>query len=257
MSCFTSRSACAILSKDDHDLQTKLMENPGPIGTADLREMPAFRDMPLEQLTSLAQLMVRRQYAAGQIIFMEGEHAGSLWFVVEGRVKIIKQSLNGRIQGLCLMNRGKCFGSCPLFDMKKNPATAEAMDAVTLFVMPETAVQKLKDRDPHLVKALLHIYSQRLGHLARVSEVLGSWTVPDRINDCLLTYADRDSTEAVVQLTQEKLAALSGTVREVVSRHLNMLERAGIVRVETGKIVILNADALLPPCHCEGRQKPA
>ncbi|MBE0690775.1 MAG: Crp/Fnr family transcriptional regulator [Anaerolineae bacterium] len=128
---------------------------------------------------------------------------------------------------------------------------------MTLFILPEEALQQMKARDPQLIKALLHIYSQRLEHLARVSEVLGSWTVSDRINDCLLTYANRETQQPYVELTQEKLAALSGTVREVVTRHLNLLEKEGIVRNETGRIIILNADALLPPCSCEERRAPA
>ncbi len=225
-----------------------------PVSFNELYEIPAFHGLPLEQVQSLAEVMVRRNYEPGQIIFIEGEQAGSLWFVAQGRVKIIKQSLNGRIQGLCLMNRGKCFGSCPLFDMKKNPATAQALDAVTLFVLPEQALQQLKQRDLNLVKALLHIYSQRLEHLARVSEVLGAWTVADRINDCLLIYANRDAQQPIVHLTHEKLAALSGTVREMVTRHLNLLEKEGIVLNEPGQIVLINPNALLPPCACEGEK---
>jgi CRP/FNR family cyclic AMP-dependent transcriptional regulator len=222
-----------------------------PVVIEELRAIPAFADMPLEQVRSVAALMVRRRFAPGQLIFAEGDHGGALWFVYQGRVKIIKQSLNGRIQGLCLMDRGKCFGSCPLFDMEKNPATAQALDEVTLFVLPESAVGQLGERDPLLVQALLRIYSQRLGHLARVSEVLGSWAVSDRINDCLLTYANRSADPPVVELTHEKLATLSGTVREVVTRHLNLLEKEGIVRSESGRITLLNAGALRPPCHCD------
>lgn len=222
----------------------------GPVKSDELREMPAFRALPVEQLQHLAAIMVRQSYAPGQIIFMEGERASSLWFVAQGRVKIIKQSLNGRIQGLCLMNRGKCFGGCPLFDMEENPATAQALEDVTLFIIPRDALQQLKDHDSGLVNALLYIYSQRLGHLAHVSEVLGAWTVADRINDCLLTYAYQVENLTVVDLTHEKLAALSGTVREVVTRHLSLLEKEGIVQNLTGRIVLLNSDALHPPCTC-------
>lgn len=222
----------------------------------ELRSIPAFRHLPVEQVRLLAAIVVRQTYAPGQIIFVEGERAGSLWFVAEGRVKIIKQSRSGRIQGLCLMNRGKCFGSCPLFNMDQNPATAQALDQVTLFVLPEEALQHLKKRDPQLVRVLLYIYSQRLGHLSRVSEVLGSWTVADRINDCLRTYASRDIEQPVVELTHEKLADLSGTVREVVTRHLNVLEKEGIIRNDIGRIIILNLDALALPCKFEDPHMP-
>ena len=214
----------------------------------ELAEIPAFHQLPPEQIQSLADVIIRQQYAPGQVIFVEGERATSLWFVAMGRVKIIKQSLNGRIQGLCLVNRGKCFGSCPLFDMETNPATAQALDDVTLYILPKQAMRQLQEHDPQLVKVLLHIYSQRLEHLSKVSEVLGSWTVSDRINDCLLTYVNHGKSQVAVELTHEKLAELSGTVREVVTRHLKHLEKEGIVRNETGRILILNTDALLPPC---------
>lgn len=222
-----------------------------PVKPGELREVPAFQALPAEQLERLAAVMVRQTYNPGQIIFVEGETTRSLWFVARGQVKIIKQSLNGRIQGLCLMDRGKCFGSCPLFDVEKNPATAQALNHVTLYILPDESFQRLKTRDPQLVKALLHVYSQRLQHLARVSEVLGAWSVSDRINDCLLTYADRSDQQPTVDLTHEKLAALAGTVREVVTRHLAQLEREGVVRNEVGRIILLNPDALLPPCAAE------
>ncbi len=227
-----------------------------PIKINELQQIPAFKEMQANQLAHLAAIMVRQTYTPGQIIFMEGEPSRSLWFVFEGRVKIIKQSLNGRIQGLCMMNRGKCFGSCPLFDMAKNPATAQALDNVILFILPEDALQQLKERDSHLVKALLYIYSQRLEHLAHVSEVLGVWTVADRINDCLLTYANQTEHQPAVDLTHERLAALSGTVREVVTRHLIDLEKEGIVQYQMGRIILLNPDALLPPCAYESQNTP-
>jgi CRP-like cAMP-binding protein len=52
----------------------------------------------------------------------------------------------------------------------------------------------------------------------------------------------------MVELTHERLAALSGTVREVVTRHLLDLEKEGVVRNELGRIIIVNPGALLPPC---------
>jgi CRP-like cAMP-binding protein len=233
------------------------MTNYPQVKLDELREIPAFRKFPIDHLEHLAEVMVRQTYAPEQIIFVEGERSGALWFVFEGHIKIIKQSLNGRIQGLCLMNRGKCFGSCPLFEMATNPATAQALDHVTLFILPDDALQQLKNRNPYLVKVLLHIYSQRLEHLAHVSEVLGIWTVADRINDCLLTYANQAELNPSVELTHERLAALSGTVREVVTRHLTHLEKQGVIRAETGRIILLNAAALLPTCAYEDQPSPS
>jgi CRP/FNR family transcriptional regulator len=218
------------------------------IQVSDILKLAAFQGMPEAQLERIATALVRRVYAPGQLVFLEGERPDGLWFVAEGRVKIIKQSLNGRVQGICLVSRGKCFGSCPLFFVEQNPATAQALDHVTLFVLPQEALQHFKREDPLLTSALLRIYSQRLEHLARLSESLGTWTVADRINHYLLTYADQVDGQSVVALTHEKLAALSGTVREIVTRHLARLERAGTVKLEPGRITLVDLGALSLPC---------
>jgi CRP/FNR family transcriptional regulator len=171
-----------------------------------------------------------------------------LWFIVEGRVRIIKQSLNGRVQGLCLVDRGKCFGSCPLFDGDTNPANAQAVDNVMLLVLPREALQHFIKVDSMMVSALLQIFSQRLAHLAKLGEGLGTWEVGHRINDCILAYAEAGVPHPVVSLTHDKLASMAGTVREVVTRHLTKLEDQGVVRVEPGRLIILDQDAL--ECGC-------
>lgn len=222
-----------------------------PVKTDDLLDIAALKEIPLPQLERLAAVAVWQTYAPGQLIFLEGERSGGLWFVQKGRVKLIRQSLNGRTMGLCMMTSNKCFGSCPLFHMEKNPATAQAVDEVTLLIVPQERLDSLIREDSQLASALLRIYSQRLLHLARLSEGLGAWSTGDRINDCLLTYAEQRESCLVVRLTHEKLADLAGTVREVVTRHLSQLEQAGAIQVEQGQIIVLDAGMLSLPCTVE------
>ena len=139
-----------------------------PVKTDDLLDIAALKEIPLPQLERLAAVAVWQTYAPGQLIFLEGERSGGLWFVQKGRVKLIRQSLNGRTMGLCMMTSNKCFGSCPLFHMEKNPATAQAVDEVTLLIVPQERLDSLIREDSQLASALLRIYSQRLLHLACV-----------------------------------------------------------------------------------------
>jgi CRP/FNR family transcriptional regulator len=221
-----------------------------PVSLEILRQINIFSDLSHDQLKALAPAIVRRTYVPGQLIFLEGDPSRGLWFIVEGRVRIIKQSLNGRIQGLCLVDRGKCFGSCPLFDGDTNPANAQAVDNVTLLVLSREDLHHFVQDKPILAAALLRIFSQRLSHLARLGEGLGTWAVSHRINDCILAYAEATNPYPTVCLTHDKLASMAGTVREVVTRHLAKLENEGVVRVEPGHIVILDQEAL--GCGCLG-----
>jgi CRP/FNR family transcriptional regulator len=218
------------------------------ITVALLQSIGAFHDLPVEQVERLVSLMVRKSYAPGQLIFVEGEPVIGLWFVVSGQVKIAKHALSGRILSLCILRSGMCFGGCPLFSHDTNPATAEALTEVTLLILPRAELDHYTKHDPKVAEALLRVYSQRLAHLARLSDGLANWSVGDRINDSLLTCADSTPEGTYVLLTHEKLADLAGTVREIVTRHLTQLEREGIVHVQPGRITILNAQALYAPC---------
>ncbi|NPV65893.1 MAG: Crp/Fnr family transcriptional regulator [Anaerolineae bacterium] len=217
----------------------------------ELKGITALSGIAPERLAELAKMMIRRTYAPGEIIFLEGEPATGIWFIARGRVRIIKQSLQGRTQALCLASAGKCFGTCPLFNQETNPANAQAVDEVVLLILPRHAFQHIIQYEPRLVAALLQLYSRHYANLARLSEGLGAWSITTRINDCLLMYAEWDTTPPLIRLTHERLANLAGTVREVVTRHLARLENEGIVHLEPGQIALLKPERLEGVCLAE------
>ena len=214
----------------------------------ELQRIIPFRDLDNNHFETIYKHMVCRTYAPGQFIFLEGDEAIGLWFILDGRVKIIKQSLNGRLQGLCLANRGKCFGSCPLFDGETNPADAQALNDVTLVVIPRNALQHLIYHDAAIAKILLKVYNDRMGLLAKLGESLATWPVNIRINDCLIAHATETSVRPVVKLTHEEVATLVGTAREVVTRHLSDLESQKLIATQPGEITLLDIESLKAPC---------
>jgi len=218
---------------------------------SDLQVIKALNQLSEDHLLKLTSEMVRRHYSPGQYIFIEGDEATGLWFILEGKVKIIKQSDSGRLQGLCLANRGKCFGSCPLFDTDTNPANAQALDDVALAILPRDAVKNLIYSDVEIANCLLKVYTDRMGLLARLGECLGTWTVGMRINDCLIAHAKIVDDISIVELTHEEIAILVGTAREVVTRHLSELESTDLIKTDPGKITLLEPEIIKSPCILE------
>jgi CRP/FNR family transcriptional regulator len=53
-----------------------------------------------------------------------------------------------------------------------------------------------------------------------------------------------DGTGPRPRLTQQEIAAMAGTVREVVGRSLKALEEEGAIRLEHHRIVVADMDAL-------------
>lgn len=223
------------------------------VTVAQLETIKALSHLPQTSLEKLAGLMIPQTYAPGELNFIEDEPTEGMWYIFEGQVKVMKQSSLGRIQALCLVDKKRCFGSCPLFTRPMNPASAQAHTDVTLFILPANAATQLVDRDPALARVLLEIYGEYITLLSCLSEKLGAWRVAGRLNDALLNYAVPHDPYPIVRLTHEQLAELVGTVREVVSRHLLQLEQQGLILVEKGLIHLVHPERLdtMLPCAKE------
>jgi len=76
--------------------------------------------------------------------------------------------------------------------------------------------------------------------LTALVEDLSFRSVTSRVAKILL----QQGREASLQITQQELAAMAGTAREVVGRALKALEERGAIRLERGRILVLDRRAL-------------
>ena len=84
-------------------------------------------------------------------------------------------------------------------------------------------------------------FSGRLADIMQRMERLVLESVQIRLARDLLSRADKGG---VVSMTHEELALDIGSAREVVSRHLKLLEQQGHIQTGRGSIRILQPDAL-------------
>ena len=215
-----------------------------------LRQLPFFAAFSPSDLELLAGLLIERSFQPGELIFLEGEPSTGLWFVARGRVKLYRIASSGKEQILCLVGPQTCFGGCPVFDGDVYPATAQAVDQVTLYILPRAEALALAEQSPELARIMLRLFGTRLRHLSRVADGLAFQNVVGRLATFLVDYADQTGTPSAegiqlhLDLTQEDLAALLGTARQMVSRAFLCLERQGAIRARRRRICILNIDRL-------------
>ena len=76
-------------------------------------------------------------------------------------------------------------------------------------------------------------------------EDLSFRSVVSRLAKMLLDTATvEEGASPELHLTQEEMATMVGSVRDVVGRALRALERAGAIKTEGQRIVVINADKL-------------
>jgi len=208
-----------------------------------LESIPYFSGLSLDALDSVRKLIFERTSERDELIVLEGESAEALYFVISGAVKMFKTSVEGKEQILSIVRPGESFNDISVFDGGPNPASVQAMGPAVLYGIRRNDVEVILRDHSQVALNVIQVLSQKMRHLMSLVEDLSFRHVTGRIAKILLGHAG-NGTGPQPRLTQQEMAAMAGTVREVVGRSLKALEEEGAIRLDRHRIVITDKEAL-------------
>ncbi|OQA23512.1 MAG: Cyclic AMP receptor-like protein [Chloroflexi bacterium ADurb.Bin360] len=209
----------------------------------DLKAIPLFAGLTERTLLELSRVALRRTYAPGTLILLGGDPCVAVFFIVAGQARIYRLSAQGRQQVLATLGPGQSFNTAPPFVPEaSNPASVEAVGETTVLTLRKDTFLSLVRECPDLSWAILGDFASRLLHLTDLVEDLALRSVRGRLARFLLEQADGLYVNR--QWTQDEMAVHLGTVRDVVGRALRGLVDAGLLRIERGRIVLLDREGL-------------
>jgi CRP/FNR family transcriptional regulator len=208
-----------------------------------LKSIPYFSELSPAELDSIRELTFEKTAERGEIILLEGEPAEVLYFVVSGAVKVFQTSATGKEQILQIVRPGESFNDVPVFDDGLSPASAQAMGPVVLYGIRKSNLIAVLQHHPQVALNAIKVLASRIRHFMSLVEDLSFKNVTGRVAKILLDYAS-DGKGPGLRLTQQEMAAIAGTAREVVSRSLKTLVEEGVIRLERHRIVIADKGTL-------------
>jgi CRP/FNR family transcriptional regulator len=210
-----------------------------------LQSIELFSAVSGSDLENLAKTAVAKEYAPGDVLFLEGQPCQGLWLIGEGAAKVVKTTPQGRQLVLAVQAAPSTVAEVPVFDGGPYPASLIAVQPTVALLMLKQDFLKLCRADPALTLRFLKVFGRRLRHLVGLAERITFGTIRQRLALDLLERAKlAGSSVFQVEETQEQLAARLGTVREVVSRNLSRFQSEGLVRVERRTVEILDEAGL-------------
>lgn len=216
-----------------------------PIDREALRRIPLCASLRPEDLAQVASATQERSYERGALIVLEGELGGGLHYVHTGLVKVFKTSPSGKEQVLRLIPAGNTFNDVPALDGGPNPASVAALEPSIIYAIPRADLRTLILTRPEVAEAVVQTLTRALRHLVALVEDLSLRHVTARVARILLRQEEASqSAPRAYHMTQQEMAALAGTAREVVGRSLKELELAGAIEMRQGRAVVLNRDRL-------------
>lgn len=206
-----------------------------------LSEHPFFGDLDSSELGRIARAATVRRLTRGEVLAIEGDPCTSVCIVIEGRIRALKMSAQGREQVVAELVSGDGCYFAPAIDGLPLPVTTQAATRATLLCLSRDDFVGLLGRYPSVAVGVLAEFASRLRKLTSLVENLSLRTVPQRLARLLLQRADNPTSH---RMTQREMAAQLGTVREVVARALGDLSRRGLIDVQRGVIELVDRAAL-------------
>lgn len=215
-----------------------------------LAKAPLFADLSPNELQMLAARTVRKLFAAGELLFSEGEPCNGLHIIARGKVRIFKTSVNGREQVLAVNNAGDPVAELPVFDGGAYPASASAIEDAEIAFISRRDFHAYCLEHPEVALKVLAQVGARLRRLVGIIEELSFTTIRQRLIAALVKLAQSEGKktdrgiEFLLPATHQELASQLGTVRELISRNLMRLQAEGLLDVDARHIVVRDLKGL-------------
>lgn len=213
-----------------------------------IRSTPFFKGLPEGTVEKATAHLVTRSHPANQVILLENDWGSSVYFILEGWVKIRTYNLEGKEVTLNILGKGEIFGEMAALDEVPRSTDVITLAPTIIGNMPAQDFVQLIYSEPMAGVRLAQLMGRRLRQVNRRLRLRESDSM-SRVADTILFLADgqgKQTTEGVEipNLPHRELSSLSGLARETVTRVLTKLEKKGLIKRDQDILRIPDINAL-------------
>lgn len=208
-----------------------------------LELFPELLELDEEHQVFLKDAVLFKQLTQGEVAYQPGWDCSNFLMCLSGRTRVYRSSESGREILLYRVGPGQtCVltTSC-LMTTGAFPAESIAEKDTLLAAIPADKFNELMTQSIRFRDFVHKNYGELLADLILLVNEVAFSRVDIRLARYLLKIADDDN---MVHSTHQQLALDMGSVREVISRHLNEWEHQGWIDNKRGKIQLLNREEL-------------
>lgn len=213
------------------------------IAFTQLEKIPLLASLTPETHQEIARRAFKTECRAGQTLLIEGNPAEFCYFLLSGDVRVVRMSIEGRVQVLARLSTGTPINIMSLLLEKRvNQASVETLTPITALALSAPDFDDLLERCHDFSIMLLRTFANRMAKITDLAAELSLYTVRARLAQFLIDLADKPSSQT--GWTQDEIAAQIGTVRDMVGRLLRDFESQGLIKRDRQQIILLDRQRL-------------
>jgi len=190
-----------------------------------------------------------KTFATGEEIISAGDERDDIYFIVDGEVKVVYLSPNGKDIWHNLLGPGTTFGEMAALTGRARNASVVAVRSTQVAVVSRAEMMVLLKSDPSIAIWLLTEMAERLQQANEMIRSLVAQSLSQRVRAELARLAQPAGEDTGLLAIEpapnlSEMARRLNTDRENVSREVSALTARGILRKEADRIVILDPEFL-------------
>lgn len=202
-----------------------------------------FEEVDEQHVRQLLAGARRRRFAKGETVFHEGDTGESLHLIDKGFLAVRVTTPGGEVATLRVLRAGQHFGDLAMLSSEHRSATVTALDKSETLEVPATTIREFSSEHRSFERAMARVIAHQLRNQSRQLLEAMYLPVPRRLARRLAELSDLYDS-AVVPLTQDDLAGISGTTRQTVNQLLTEWREAGVVDLGRGRVTVVDRERL-------------
>ena len=211
-----------------------------------LKNIPLFSELSDEETEHIERIIIKKNFVKDQIVLFEEDTGNYMYIVYAGKVRVVKQSSEGREQIITIHKKNDFFGEMSLLDGKTSPATVIAHEDAVIGLLSKEDFEQHLLRHERIRGKIIELLCASLRDSWAMIKILSFDNAEQRIMAVLdrmhVLYGVVDDRGGIinVKLTHQQIANYASVTRETVTRVLNRLEKEAVIQVLDGKNILLS-----------------
>ncbi len=194
----------------------------------------------LQQL--LEEKGIHKTFAAGEVILRTGQYIKSTALILQGRVKIYRESEEGGEFLMYFLQPGQACAVSMICALQADTSEimAKAEEETEVLLVPVELMESLMTTYRSWYQYVIQTYRSRFDEMLMVVDHIAFRNMDERLEFYLKRYADQTGKK-MLELSHQQIADDLNSSREVISRLLKKMEQQGSVKLHRNLIEVIKS----------------
>jgi CRP/FNR family cyclic AMP-dependent transcriptional regulator len=210
-----------------------------------LRRIPLFSSLTDKQLKEVSQDVRKKRFKKGDYVIMQGHSSDALHIFLNGKAHVLRKNKEGQEVIISVLKPGDYVGEMSLIDQIPHSASVRVAVKSDVLTLKNATFARFIPEVSTPAHKILCMLVKRLRYANEQIESLALMDVFGRVARMLLEMAVDDEENGLIiriKFSQQDMAKMVGSSREMVFRTLKSLEERGFIRTNSKGFLLINTN---------------